>query len=83
MDVHDVGAYEVDGESRKLEPGMVMTIEPGLYIPNSFAENGVDPKWCGIGIRIEDNVVLTTDGNEILTSAAPKSVAEVEALTQA
>jgi Xaa-Pro aminopeptidase len=77
MDVHDVGAYRVDGEWRKLEPGMVLTVEPGLYIAPDCAD--VDPRWRGIGVRIEDDVLVTKDGCEILTAAMPKSVADIEA----
>ncbi len=76
MDVHDVGAYKVDGKWRVLEPGMVMTVEPGLYIPQEM--KGVARKWQGIGIRIEDDVVVTDEGCEILTAAAPKTVEEIE-----
>lgn len=76
MDVHDVGAYKVDGKWRLLEPGMVMTVEPGLYIPQGM--KGVAKKWQGIGIRIEDDVVVTEGGSEILTAAAPKTVGEIE-----
>lgn len=78
MDVHDAGDYKVDGQWRVLEPGMVMTIEPGIYIsPNN--EN-VAEKWRGIGVRIEDNVVITRTGNQILTNDVPKTVDEIEAL---
>ncbi len=78
MDVHDVGDYKLDGEWRLLEPGMVLTVEPGLYIaPGS---KGVDKKWWGIGIRIEDDVHVTRSGHEVLTSGVPKGVAEIEAL---
>ena len=78
MDVHDVGDYKINGESRPLEPGMVMTVEPGIYIAPD-APN-VDPKWRGIGIRIEDDVVVTETGFENLTVSVPKTVAEIEAL---
>jgi Xaa-Pro aminopeptidase len=78
MDVHDVGDYKVDGEWRLLEPGMVLTIEPGLYIPSG--SKGVAKKWWGIGIRIEDDVLVTKEGNEVLTKDAPKSVDEIEAI---
>lgn len=78
MDVHDVGDYKINGESRPLEPGMVMTVEPGIYIAPD-APN-VDPKWRGIGIRIEDDVVVTETGFENLTASVPKTVAEIEAL---
>ncbi len=78
MDVHDVGAYKLDGEPRLLQPGMVMTVEPGLYIAPD--EDSVEPRWRGIGVRIEDDVVVTENGYEVLSSDAPKEVAEIEAL---
>ena len=78
MDVHDVGDYKVNQEWRKLQPGMVLTIEPGLYIPENC--KNVEPKWRGIGIRIEDNVLVTKDGNEILTIDAPKTIEDIETL---
>lgn len=77
LDVHDVGEYKLDGKERVFEPGMVLTVEPGLYI-SSDAE--VDPKWRGIGIRIEDNLLITADGHRNLTQSVPKSIAEIEAL---
>lgn len=77
MDVHDVGEYRVDDEWRVLEPGMVLTVEPGLYIAPDCHD--VDPKWRGIGIRIEDDVLVTKDGCEILTAGLPKTVEEIEA----
>jgi Xaa-Pro aminopeptidase len=77
LDVHDVGDYKVNGQWRILQPGMVLTVEPGLYI--SPAEN-VDPKWWHIGIRIEDDVLITKTGNEILTKDVVKEIAEIEAL---
>ncbi len=81
MDVHDVGDYKVGGEWRVLEPGMAMTVEPGIYIA---ADNLlVAKKWRGIGVRIEDDVVVTKTGCEILTGGVPKSVAEIEALMAA
>lgn len=81
MDVHDVGDYKIGGEWRVLEPGMAMTVEPGIYIA---ADNqNVAKKWRGIGVRIEDDVVVTRTGCEILTSGVPKSVAEIEALMAA
>lgn len=76
LDVHDCGAYYHEEKSRVLEPGMVMTVEPGLYVAE---DADVDARWRGIGIRIEDDVVLTTEGTEVLTSGAPKTVEEVEA----
>jgi Xaa-Pro aminopeptidase len=78
MDVHDVGDYKIDGEWRLLEPGMAFTIEPGLYIP--AGSKGVAKKWWNIGIRIEDDVVVTKHGCDILTKDAPKSVREIEHL---
>ena len=77
MDVHDVGDYKVDDEWRLLEPGMVLTVEPGIYIPGG--DKSVDKKWWDIGIRIEDDVLVTKDGNEVLTQAAPKTIKEIEA----
>lgn len=81
MDVHDVGDYKVDDNWRILEPGMVLTVEPGLYIPAHCKQ--VDEKWRGIGIRIEDDVLVTAQGHEVLTSAAPKTILEIETLMQA
>ncbi|MES9966076.1 MAG: Xaa-Pro aminopeptidase [Sedimenticola sp.] len=78
MDVHDVGDYKVDGNWRLLEPGMALTIEPGLYIP--AGSKGVAKKWWNIGIRIEDDVVVTKDGHDILSKDAPKRVEEIETL---
>ncbi|MGF6594852.1 Xaa-Pro aminopeptidase [Pseudomonas sp. 2835] len=81
MDVHDVGDYKVGGQWRVLEPGMALTVEPGIYIG---ADNqSVAKKWRGIGVRIEDDVVVTKQGCEILTSGVPKTVAEIEALMAA
>ena len=78
LDVHDVGDYRVDGEYRELEPGMVVTVEPGIYIAPD-AKN-VPPKWRGIGIRIEDDVVVTTGEPEVITSAVPSDADEIESL---
>jgi Xaa-Pro aminopeptidase len=77
MDVHDVGHYYVDGEHRPLEPGFVLTVEPGVYIA-ADAED-VDERWRGIGVRIEDDVVVTKAGRDVLTDSIPKEVDEVEA----
>jgi len=79
-DVHDVGDYRVDGAWRPLEPGMVLTIEPGIYIPRNSATGHLASRWRGIGIRIEDDVLITSKGPDVLTAAAPKELAEVEAL---
>ena len=77
IDVHDVGEYRIDGESRLLEPGMVFTIEPGLYIAPD--DTSVAAKWRGIGIRIEDDVLVTSDGHKVLTDKLARSADEVEA----
>jgi Xaa-Pro aminopeptidase len=77
MDVHDVGDYKRDGKWRELEPGMVLTVEPGLYIPADRKE--VPKRFRNTGIRIEDDVAVTADGNEILSADAPKTVEEIEA----
>ena len=81
MDVHDVGDYKVGDEWRVLEPGMVLTIEPGIYISGSA--RGVPRGLRNIGIRIEDDVVVTRDGCEVLTAAAPKDPDEIEAVMAA
>ena len=78
MDVHDVGDYKVGGEWRLLEVGMVLTVEPGIYVAPD--NERVAKKWRGIGIRIEDDVVITKDGNEVLTKDVPKTVEDIEAL---
>ncbi len=76
LDVHDVGDYKVDEEWRELEPGMTLTVEPGLYISPS---DDVDEKWWNIGIRIEDDVLITEEGNEVLTAGLIKEVDDIEA----
>ena len=78
MDVHDVGDYKAGSDWRTLEPGMVLTVEPGLYIPAGSAN--VPKKWWNIGIRIEDDVLVTKHGNDVLSRDAPKTVEEIEAL---
>lgn len=78
MDVHDVGLYKQAGEWRELEPGMVLTVEPGLYIPPGT--EGVDKNYWGIGIRVEDDVVVTRGEPEIMTNDVPKAPTEIEAL---
>jgi Xaa-Pro aminopeptidase len=78
LDVHDVGTYRLDEQTpRPLTPGMVLTVEPGLYIPS---DADIPDAYRGIGIRIEDNVVVTVDGHDVLTEDVPKLVAEIEAL---
>lgn len=81
MDVHDVGEYKVGNEWRLLEPGMVTTIEPGIYI--APGTKGVRREWWGIGIRIEDDVVVTDDAPEVLTAAMPTDPDEIERLMAA
>lgn len=81
MDVHDVGEYKVGGEWRVLEAGMALTVEPGIYV--SPDNQTVAKKWRGIGVRIEDDVVVTKKGCEILTGDVPKTVADIEALMAA
>jgi len=76
LDVHDVGAYTVDGKARPLAAGMVLTIEPGLYIAADCRE--VPKEYRGIGVRIEDDVLVTSTGHEVLTAAVPKEIADVE-----
>lgn len=75
MDVHDVGLYYVDGESRKLEPGMVITVEPGLYVARN---QEAKEEYRGIGVRIEDDVLVTAEGHRVLTAGVPKEVEEIE-----
>jgi len=77
MDVHDVGDYKVDDKWRLLEPGMVLTVEPGLYIPSG--SRGAR-RWWGIGVRIEDDLAVTKDGYELLTKGLPRTVDEIEAV---
>jgi len=76
IDVHDVGDYKIDDKWRLMEPGMVTTIEPGIYIAPDNMD--VDKKWRGIGIRIEDDVLVTRTGHRILSEGAPKTVEEIE-----
>jgi len=77
IDVHDVGDYKTADRGRILEPGMTLTIEPGLYIDR---DADVDPKWHGIGVRIEDDLLVTVDGNEILSKDVVKTIDDIEAL---
>jgi Xaa-Pro aminopeptidase len=77
IDVHDVGDYKVDDQWRLLEPGMSMTIEPGIYV--APGANGRARRWRGIGIRIEDDVVVTRNGPRVLTTGIPTSVDDIEA----
>jgi Xaa-Pro aminopeptidase len=76
LDVHDVGHYKIEGEWRPLVPGMVLTVEPGLYFtPHT---EGLDKRWWGIAVRIEDDILVTEKGHEVLSKAAPKTVSEIE-----
>lgn len=79
LDVHDVGIYKIDGQDRPLKAGMVLTIEPGIYIA---PDAKVEDKFKGIGIRIEDNLLVTQTGYENLTQVAPKTIADIEQLMQ-
>jgi Xaa-Pro aminopeptidase len=82
IDVHDVGSYAHDGElGRALEPGMVFTVEPGLYFHGD--EEGCPERYEGIGVRIEDDVLVTDTGCEVLSSRVPKAPEELEAIVGA
>src|SRR5690606_15362781 len=76
MDVHDVGSYFAAGQPRKLEAGMVITVEPGLYF--AIDDETVPEEYRGIGIRIEDDILITADGPQNLTANAPKTIKEIE-----
>jgi len=78
MDVHDVGRYQIDGQPRKLEPGMVITVEPGVYIAPGTKD--IPEKYLGIGIRIEDDVLITESGRKVLSCKVPKVIDEIESL---
>jgi Xaa-Pro aminopeptidase len=78
MDVHDLGLYQINGEPRVLEPGMVLTIEPGFYVQP--LDRNVPDEYRDIGIRIEDDILVTPQGCENLTQSAPKERSEIEAL---
>ena len=78
LDVHDCGAYVIAGRSREMQPGQVLTVEPGLYIAPD--DESVEPRWRGIGIRIEDDLLVCAGGHEVLTEAIPKRVDELESV---
>jgi Xaa-Pro aminopeptidase len=78
MDVHDAGPYKVGDEWRKLEPGMVLTIEPGIYVAEDV--EGANPRYRGIGVRIEDDVLVTDGAPEVLSARAPKTIEDIERL---
>jgi Xaa-Pro aminopeptidase len=78
LDVHDVGSYKVGGAPRVLEPGIVFTVEPGLYVSAELER--ADARFRGIGVRIEDDVAITPGGHENLTAGIPKDPDELEAL---
>ncbi|RPI44149.1 MAG: M24 family metallopeptidase, partial [Betaproteobacteria bacterium] len=80
LDVHDAGDYGAEGNWQPLVPGMVTTVEPGLYVRPA---DDVPERFWNIGIRIEDDVLVTPDGNEVLTAAAPKAIEDIEALMRA
>ncbi len=77
LDVHDVGNYKENGQDKVLEIGMVITVEPGIYIGKKAK---VPNQYKSIGVRIEDNIVITATGNRVLTANVPKTTAEIEAL---
>ncbi len=77
MDVHDVGDYKRGGVWRTLRPGMVLTVEPGCYVR---ADEGVPERFWDIGVRIEDDAVVTQEGRDIITRDVPKEIAEIETL---
>jgi len=81
MDVHDVGAYFIDGKSRPLVPGMVLTIEPGIYI--SAEDDRAPAELRGIGVRIEDDILVTESGYDNLTAGIPRTIEQVERACQA
>jgi Xaa-Pro aminopeptidase len=78
LDVHDVGQYKINNEWRPLEAGMVLTVEPGLYLSKNIPK--LDKRWWGIGVRIEDDVLVTATGHDVLTADLPVEVTEIEAL---
>jgi len=78
LEVHDVGQYAIQGKWRKLQAGMVLTVEPGIYIPSDL--KNVPARWHNIGVRIEDDILVTSKGCEVLSQKAPKTIAEIEAL---
>ena len=78
LDTHDVGQYKINGNWRKLGAGMVLTVEPGIYISDDIP--GVHEEWWNTGIRIEDDVAITSKGSEVLTGALAKTVVGIEAL---
>jgi Xaa-Pro aminopeptidase len=80
LDVHDAGDYTADGASRRLEPGMVITVEPGLYLPADA--HGGPKSLRGAAVRIEDDVLITAEGNEVLTAALPAAAADIEDLAR-
>ncbi|RKU22149.1 Xaa-Pro aminopeptidase, partial [Candidatus Poribacteria bacterium] len=81
LDVHDVNCvHEANGDFKTFQPGMVMTIEPGLYVAEGTKD--VPPAYLGIGVRIEDDILITEDGCEVLTDGVPKEIDEVEELVQ-
>jgi Xaa-Pro aminopeptidase len=82
LDVHDVGVYQHGETPHNLEPGQVFTVEPGIYISPALkpveGQPEVDPRWHGIGVRIEDDVLVTSTGCEVLTAGVPKSIEAME-----
>ncbi|MEM9622010.1 MAG: M24 family metallopeptidase, partial [Pseudomonadota bacterium] len=83
IDVHDVGDYRIDDSWRELEAGMVLTIEPGIYLPLNASTEHLPERYRGIGVRIEDDVLITKTGHEVLSDDLPKLIDEVEQLMAA
>jgi Xaa-Pro aminopeptidase len=82
IDVHDVGDYRFHDEWRPLEPGMVLTIEPGVYIPQNAQNENVPEQYWGMGIRIEDDVLITNNGCDVLSKSVAKEIDAIEKLMQ-
>ena len=78
LDVHDVGDYRIRGDWRPLEENMILTVEPGIYIPNTENYADIEERWRGIGIRIEDDVLINENSYEVISSHASKSIEEME-----
>ena len=80
LDVYDVGVYKIEDESRLFEPGMVITIEPGLHFAAWRTDVDVPDRYAGIGVRIEDDILITNDGPVNLTKGCPAEIDDIEAL---
>ena len=80
IDVHDVGDYRIEEDWRTFEPGQLLTIEPGIYVPRIEKLKDIPAEFQGLGVRIEDDVLITKQGPEVLSAGVPKSVADIEAV---